>query len=112
MTEKLNRWAIMWALGCVESRLLASSINIMFDVIETAQVVDTGLQPQEEWQPVPKETPVFRNVPVANPADLVALKEERPPLPPIKRPVTPPPGPIQGGPTGFYMVKFIISGAG
>ena len=71
---------------------------MMFDVIDSAQVVDTGLQPQEEWQPVPNETPVFRNVPVANPADLVALKEERPPLPPIKRPVTPPVQ-IQGGPT-------------
>ena len=73
------------------------------------QVADTGLQ--EDWQPVPTanqhagvaaETPVFRNVPVANPADLVALKEERPPLPPIKRPVTPPLQ-IQGGPTEFYI---------
>ena len=67
------------------------------------------MQQQEDWQPVPKETPVFRNVPVANPADLVALKEERPPLPPIKRPVTPPPTmQIQGGPTGFYTESRII----
>ena len=75
------------------------------------QVADTGLE-QEEWQPVPPnakehamaETPVFRNAPVANEADRVALKEKRPPLPlpPIKRPVTPP-APIQGGgPSGFY----------
>ena len=73
-------------------------------VHQKSQVADTGLvQQQEDWQPVPKETPVFRNVPVANPADLVALKEERPPLPPIKRPVTPPPTmQIQGGPTGFH----------
>ena len=75
------------------------------------QVADTGLE-QEEWQPIPPnaeqhtaaETPVFRNAPVANEADRVALKEKRPPLPlpPIKRPVTPP-APIQGGgPSGFY----------
>ena len=72
-------------------------------VHQKSQVADTGLvQQQEDWQPVPKETPVFRNVPVANPADLVALKEERPPLPPIKRPVTPPSTmQIQGGPKGF-----------
>ena len=59
-----------------------------------AQVVDTGLPVQQDWQPVPKTeqytTPVFRNAPVANEADRVALKEKRPPLPPIKRPLTPP----------------------
>ena len=111
-----------WALGCVNpaswfppvagreftqprahlALWVMAQLCMMFDVIDSAQVVDTGLQPQEEWQPVPNETPVFRNVPVANPADLVALKEERPPLPPINRPVTPPVQ-IQGGPTEFYI---------
>ena len=57
-------------------------------------MVDTGLPVQQDWQPVPKTeqytTPVFRNAPVANEADRVALKEKRPPLPPIKRPLAPP----------------------